>query len=207
MKSLIFATGNPHKVEEIQNRLHDWPVKLLSLKDFPLVTLHEEGETLRENALQKARTVAGACGEWALSDDTGLFVAALDGRPGIFSARYAGPKATFTENVDKLLREMEGVPSEKRGAYFECVMALAHPDGREVTVRGTIDGMISEKQRGEAGFGYDPVFYIPSAKCTFAEMSLAEKNRISHRARAFEKMRIVLREIENKGNAFGVHGA
>lgn len=197
---VVLATTNRHKVKEIKDFLKGVPVALLSLEDFPAVTLEETGESLRDNALQKAHAVAVAIGEWALSDDTGLFVAALEGEPGIFSARYAGLNATFEEHVGKLLGALRNVPSSKRQARFECVMALVHPDGREVTARGTIAGVIAEEIRGREGFGYDPVFFLPERGRTFAEMPLAEKNRISHRALALEKMRRVLEEIMKMGN-------
>lgn len=192
---VVLATTNRHKVKEIKDFLKGVPVALLSLEDFPAVTLEETGESLRDNALQKARAVAVATGEWALSDDTGLFVAALEGEPGIFSARYAGLNATFEEHVGKLLGALSRVSPSKRQARFECVMALAHPDGREVTVRGTIAGVIAEEIWGREGFGYDPIFFLPERGRTFAEMPLAEKNRISHRALALEKMRSVLEEM------------
>ncbi|MDZ4224902.1 MAG: RdgB/HAM1 family non-canonical purine NTP pyrophosphatase, partial [bacterium] len=155
----------------------------------------ETGTTLLENALQKARAAAKASGLWALADDTGLFVDALDGKPGVFSARYAGEEGNAVKNIEQLLQELRGVPFEKRGAHFETVMALVHPDGREVTVQGELAGMIAEKCSGEKGFGYDPVFWLPKRGVTLAELPLEEKNRISHRGKALLKMKKIIEEI------------
>ncbi len=184
---LVLATNNRHKIEEIKAYLTT--VEILPRENFDL---KEEGETLRENALQKARLVAVKAGMWALADDTGLFVDALDGRPGILSARYAGEQATAQDNIKKLLKELEGLSFEKRGAHFETVVALVHPDGREITVSGKLNGTIAEKSSGREGFGYDPVFWISSFRCTLAEIPLEQKNRISHRGKALEKLKTVL---------------
>lgn len=190
---IVLATNNRHKVEEIRNYLN-WDGVILNGAKDP-IDLKEEGATLRDNALQKARTVAQAAGEWALADDTGLFVAALGGRPGVFSSRYAGEKATYEENTFKLLAEMKDVPEKKRGAYFSCVMALVHRDGREVTVEGRLEGQIAKQPKGSQGFGYDPIFWLPDRACTLAELSLEEKNTISHRGRALYKMKGVLESL------------
>lgn len=189
---LVLATKNRHKVEEIRAGFQTLAVEILSLDNFPEVALKEEGKTLRENALQKARISAHAVGCWALGDDTGLFAEALGGEPGIFSARYSKEGATFEENRNKLLKKMEPVPLEKRGAFFSCVLALVHPDGREVVVEGRLEGMIAQSPKGAEGFGYDPIFFLPERGITLAELTLEEKNRISHRGRALFKMRGML---------------
>ena len=189
---LVLATANQHKVEEIKNYLKGLPLDILYLENFPEVVLKEEGKTLRENALQKARTAAQKTKLWALGDDTGLFVEALEGRPGVFSSRYAGEQANYKENTKKLLMEMRDVPEKNRDAYFSCVLALVHSDGREVVVEGRLEGMITKEPRGDKGFGYDPVFWLPDRGCTLAEISLEEKNKISHRGRALFKMKGVL---------------
>ncbi|MBI4125037.1 MAG: RdgB/HAM1 family non-canonical purine NTP pyrophosphatase [Deltaproteobacteria bacterium] len=191
---IILATNNRHKIEEIREFLKEVPGVILSEAKDPNdpLELKEEGATLRDNALQKARTAAHQTGEWALADDTGLFVESLDGRPGIFSSRYAGEQATYEENRFKLLSELRDVPEEKRGAYFSCVMALVHPDGREVTVEGRLLGRIAREPKGNQGFGYDPIFWLPDRDRTLAELSLEEKNKISHRGKALYKMKGVL---------------
>lgn len=198
---IVLATQNKHKIEEIKNYFKDLSLDIVSLYLFAPMALKETGSTLRENALQKARTVAKKTNQWTLADDTGLFVEALDGRPGVFSSRYAGEGAAYEQNVRKLLEEMRDIPYETRGAYFSCVMALVYPDGREVTVVGRLEGLIAQEPRGDQGFGYDPVFFLPDRGCTLAELSLEEKNNISHRGRTLFKMRGVLEglmEIKNQ---------
>lgn len=197
---LVLATKNRHKVEEIQNFFRNLPLEIIALDAFPGIVLKEEGSSLRENAMQKARTVALATKEWALADDTGLFVDVLGGRPGIFSARFAGESATFQENVEHLLKEMEGIPDKERGAYFSSVLALAHADGREVVVEGRLEGLITRNPAGEKGFGYDPIFFLSDRALTLAQLSLEEKNQISHRGRALFKMRGVLEGIVKMEN-------
>lgn len=197
---LVLATKNRHKAEEIQNFLRDLPLEIVSLDVFSNIILREEGSSLRENAMHKARTVAAATKEWALADDTGLFVDALGGRPGIFSARFSGEAATFQENVEQLLKEMEGVANKDRTAYFSSVLALAQADGREVVVEGRLEGLITHTPAGEKGFGYDPIFFLPDRGRTLAELNLEEKNQISHRGRALFKMRGVLEGIMKMEN-------
>lgn len=189
---LVLATKNRHKVEEMQNFLRDLPLEIVSLDAYPNIVLREEGSSLRENAMHKARTVTAVTKEWALADDTGLFVDALGGRPGIFSARFAGEKATFEDNVDLLLKEMDGMKEKDRTAYFSCVLALAHADGREVVVEGRLEGLITRQPSGEKGFGYDPIFFLPDRGQTLAQLSLEEKNKISHRGMALFKMKGIL---------------
>ncbi len=197
---IVLATQNRDKIIEIQTYLKNLDLEIISSE----TDLKEEGDTLRENALQKARAVAKATGQWALADDTGLFVEALGGRPGVFSSRYASEGSTYEQNVCKLLEEMREVPEEERGAYFSCVMALVYPDGREVTVEGRLEGSIAKEPRGSFGFGYDPVFFLPDRGRTLAEIPLEEKNKISHRGRALWKMRGVIEGLVKMEKTIGV---
>lgn len=189
MKEIVLATRNPHKVREIKNLLLAAPVKLLTLRDFPEVPdVAEDGRTLKANALKKALAAARATKRVSLSDDTGLFVDALKGAPGVRSARFAGENVSYEANNQKLLRLLRGIPLSRRGATFLCVAALAHPSGRVRFFEGKLRGIIAEKERGRGGFGYDPLFYVPAREKRLAQMPLSEKNKISHRARAFRKL-------------------
>jgi XTP/dITP diphosphohydrolase len=187
---IVIATNNRHKVEEISAILKEAPVRLIPLADFPdAPELKEEGATYAENAVHKARTIARYTGKWALGDDTGLEVDALNGQPGLYSARFAGEGVTFADNRRKLLRLMESVPTEKRTATFRTVLALVGPSGEAHVVEGVLRGRIAEQERGSGGFGYDAVFDLPELGKTYAELTSEEKNRISHRARAVQKIR------------------
>ena len=187
---LVLATHNRDKVLEITGVMSGLPVVLSAAYDFPLVPEPEEtGVTLEENAWIKASALMEATGLPALADDTGLFVEALGGRPGVRSARYAGESGNYRENVLKLMNEMTGVPEERRGAAFRTVVAIAFPSEKPVYIRGEISGLILEAPHGEGGFGYDPVFRPLESVLSFAEMTTAEKNRISHRGRAFRLVR------------------
>jgi XTP/dITP diphosphohydrolase len=187
---IVVATKNKKKLEEIGRILEGTNIRLLSLDDFPGCPEAEEtGETFEENALIKSRSVAGYTGKPAISDDSGLEAYALGGSPGIRSARYAGEGATDRENLNKLLWEMDGVPADKRGARFVCVIALSWPDGNAKTFTGAVEGEIGTEPKGRRGFGYDPVFYPEGHGRTFAEMRTEEKDSMSHRARALEKLR------------------
>jgi XTP/dITP diphosphohydrolase len=169
--------------------LKNYPVTFMSLADWPdAPDVVEDGKTFLENALKKARTISEFTGEIVLADDSGLVVDFLDGRPGVYSSRYAGIAATDEENIKKLLKELGNVPREKRGASFVCVLVLYFPDGQYESFEGRWRGFIYEKTEGCGGFGYDPVFYLPDREITVAQMSADEKNGISHRARAFEKL-------------------
>ena len=173
--------------------LADLPIVVRSLAEFPgAPEVVEDGATYRENALKKARSAAKFTGIPALADDTGLEVDELGGQPGLYSARFAGEGCTFQDNIRKLLHVMEGVPSERRGARFVCVIALVAPDGREQVVEGELRGRITDRQTGGGGFGYDPVFYVPEVGRSLAELTADEKNRISHRGRALAKARAVI---------------
>ena len=189
----MVATGNSHKVEEIRAMLADLPVAVRSLAEFPgAPEVVEDGTTYSENALKKARSAAKFTGKPALADDTGLEVDALGGQPGLYAARFAGEGCSFQDNIRKLLRLLEGMPSERRGARFVCVIALVLPGGREEVVESELRGRITESQTGSGGFGYDPVFYVPEAGKTLAESTADEKNRISHRRRALDKARAII---------------
>jgi len=183
---LVLATANPDKATEIAAILVDHE---LVPRPADVAEVAETAPTLDGNALLKARALADATGEAAVADDTGLEVDALDGEPGVFSARFAGPRATYADNVAKLLRELDGVPLERRTARFRTVAAVAWPDGRSLTVQGTVDGSIATATRGSGGFGYDPVFVpIDGDGRSFAEMPADEKHAISHRGRAFRAL-------------------
>ena len=190
MKQLI-ATANPKKRKELEELLAGLGVEVLTLRDFPdAPSVPEEGETLDENAAAKARETARACGLHAVADDSGLFVAALDGGPGVRSARYAGPDPTSEKLCRKLLGETEGVGEGDRQAHFLCCIAMADPDGGIVlTASGRVDGTITREMRGSGGFGYDPVFYYEPAGRTFAQMAPEDKNAVSHRGRAMRQFR------------------
>jgi XTP/dITP diphosphohydrolase len=202
--TLVMATRNAGKVRELRDLLQGLGIELLSLVDFPdLPEIPEEGATFADNAGTKAREVARLTHLPALADDSGLEVAALKGRPGVYSARYAqdrtGPQApTDPDNWGKLLEEMAGVPQEERGARFVCEIALALPDGRVFTARGECGGAIALEPRGNHGFGYDPVFWVPEYGRTMAELGPEVKNRISHRARALAALREILVSLKNE---------
>lgn len=193
---VVVATQNPHKVKEIGAILRDFPVDLVSLLDYKnQPEMREDGTTYAENAIQKARTVAKFSGEWSLGDDTGLEVDALDGEPGLYSARYAGENASFSDNKKKLLSLMEGIPEVERTATFRTTLALVHPRGEKHLAEGFLEGRITESEKGEKGFGYDSIFFVPELGKTFAELTHDEKNRYSHRARAVVEMKKILRKL------------
>jgi XTP/dITP diphosphohydrolase len=188
---LLVATGNPAKRRELEALLKGLPVTVLSRAGFPdAPEVVEDGATLEENAAKKARETARACGVHAVADDSGLFVDALDGRPGVRSARYAGPAPTPARLCRKLLAEMDGVPPGQRSAHFRCCIAMADAEGRVLLrAEGRCDGIITDSMRGSGGFGYDPVFLCEPAGLTFAEMSPKQKNAVSHRGRALAEFR------------------
>jgi XTP/dITP diphosphohydrolase len=190
---LVLATANEDKAAEIVRILEQARIRLRP-RPPGLPEVDEVGETLLDNARLKARAVAQAAGLPAIADDTGLEVDALGGEPGVRSARYSGPGATYSSNVAQLLSRLEGLP---RQARFRTVMVVAWPDGREVVAEGSVEGTISDKPRGAAGFGYDPVF-VPSEGDgrTFAEMAPMEKDHLSHRARALRALAVALASAE-----------
>jgi len=181
---IILATHNRGKMKEMSSILAHLPVNLLTLDDFPQIgEIPETGETLKENAFIKAETVHQKTGLPALADDTGLEVDALDGAPGVHSSRYDGETATFEDNCRKMMQEMGGIPAEERTARFHTVIAFVSDSGNEWT-EGMVEGRILEIKRGDGGFGYDPLFYYPPLKKTFAELNSEQKNNISHRGKA-----------------------
>jgi len=183
MGEVVLATKNRGKMEEFASLLRGVFQRIVPLTDLHSAPdIVEDGNTFRENALKKARSISELTQKLVLADDSGLEVEALAGRPGIFSSRYAGEGARDRDNIDKLLRELSGL-GNRRGR-FVCSLALVSPDGKEVVAEGVCEGIIIDEPRGEGGFGYDPVFFIPEMNKTFAELSSEEKNRISHRARA-----------------------
>ena len=194
-RRLLVATLNHDKLREIRQILQDIGWEILSLNDFPAYPEpRENGDTFAANALIKARRGFEQTGVLTLSDDSGLEVDWLDGRPGVHSARYAGDNATHEANVDLLLRELDGVPAEKRTARFRCVMALVG-DKVEITWEGVSEGRITTEKRGCSGFGYDPVFWSPEIGMNFAEASAEQKNRVSHRGRALRDLANVLHNL------------
>ncbi len=191
---VVLATRNAAKLEEV-TAIVGAEAEVLGLDAFGAVELPpEDAATYEENALAKGRAVARALGLAALADDSGLEVAALGGAPGVRSSRYAGPACDPRANNEKLLRELAAIPPERRRARFVCVAALVTPAGGEWLARGEVAGRIAAAPRGESGFGYDPVFVPEGYERTFAEMTAEEKNRLSHRARAFSKIKKCLRE-------------
>lgn len=188
MKTIVLASRNKHKIEELRSTLTPLGIELKSTYDFPqLEEVIEDRDTLEGNALKKARYVFEETGLPALSDDTGLEVDALNGRPGVYSARYAGVSASYQDNVDKLLRELAGIEKKDRGAQFRTVVAFVTPE-ETYTFEGICRGKILTEERGDGGFGYDPVFRPIDYEQTFAELDAAIKNEISHRGRAIEKL-------------------
>ena len=197
---IIIATHNKDKFKELHHGLSSLDVKLLSLYDFPQIKeIVEDGETLKDNALIKARTVYKITSLPTISDDTGLEVDALGGAPGVFTARYAGENCSYLDNVNKMLKEMKNVPANKRGATFKTVMAYVD-DKVELTSEGIVQGTVTRTKKGVAGFGYDPIFYIPNLEKTFAEMKIEEKNLVSHRSRAIKALKADLSTYLNASN-------
>ncbi len=199
-QTLVLATHNPDKQTEMNAVLSDLGLDVIGLDQYPEIDdIPENGTTLLENALIKARAVHLKTGFPALADDTGLEVDALCGAPGVYSARFAGEDATYQDNVKKLLSVMAGVSRQNRTARFRTVVALIDSD-TELWTEGIIEGLITREQRGAGGFGYDPIFEAADTGKTFSEMSAAQKNEISHRARALQKMRKKLITVfEEKG--------
>ena len=193
---LVLATRNRHKIEELVALLSGLGITIHTLDEFPdAPDVVEDGGTCEANAVKKARAIAEFTGLPAVADDTGLEVDALDGRPGVYAARYAGEGATYEDNCRKLLQELSGVPHERRTARFLTVAAIALPSGEVRVAQGTLAGVIAEEASGTLGFGYDPVFLIPELGKTLAQLSANEKNRISHRAKAFAQAKDLLREM------------
>jgi XTP/dITP diphosphohydrolase len=194
-KQLILATNNKDKIFEISRILEGLDIEILSAGDFnDFPDVEETGETLAENAILKAGAVYKKYGLPCVADDTGLEVEYLGGAPGVMSARFAGEGCSYDDNNAKLLKLLQGVPSEKRRAKFKTVIAFADIEGKIHTVEGILEGIIAEDRKGRYGFGYDPVFMVPERGVRLAELAPEEKNRISHRGRALEKIRPIILE-------------
>ena len=190
MEKLIFATGNEGKMREIREILSDLGVEILSLKEAGIhADIVEDGKSFEENAVIKAKTICELTHEVVLADDSGLEIDYLNGEPGIYSARYMGEDTSYRIKNQNLIDRLEGVPDEKRTARFVCVIAAAYPDGTVKTARGTMEGIIGYEERGENGFGYDPIFFLPEYGCSSAELSMEEKNKISHRGKALRAIK------------------
>ena len=193
MKRMIFATGNENKMKEIREILGALPLEILSMKEAGVsADIVEDGKTFEENALIKARAICKLAGEMVLADDSGLEIDYLNKEPGIYSARYMGEDTSYHIKNKSLIDRLEGVPDEKRTARFVCAIAAVFPDGKELVVRGTVEGIIGYEEKGENGFGYDPIFYLPERGCTTAELPQEEKNSISHRGNALRLMKELL---------------
>ena len=189
-KKLIFATGNEGKMKEVRMILADMDYEIVSMKEAGVeIEIIEDGKTFEENALIKATAIMKETGELVLADDSGLEIDYFDKAPGVYSARYLGEDTPYEVKNRVILERMEGVAEEKRTARFVCAIAAAFPDGTTKTVRGTIEGIIGYESKGENGFGYDPIFYLPEYGCTSAELAPEEKNKISHRGKALQKMK------------------
>ena len=202
-RKLVLATHNSHKQQEMSALLSHLGIIIVGLDDFPQIgEIEETGTTLLENSLIKARTVHKITGLPALADDTGLEVDALDGAPGVYSARYAGNNPSYEDNINKLLFELKGIQLDNRNARFRTVISFVD-DNEELLSEGVIEGVITLDSRGRDGFGYDPIFQPESYDRTFAEMEQDEKNLISHRARALEKMKKILEPYFDKGEDIG----
>jgi len=196
MLEIVLATRNRDKIREIKKMLNGINVRLLSLEDFPgCPKVVEDGETLEANAKKKALVVSQYTKKLSLAEDTGLEVEALGGAPGIHSARFAGDNCTYEDNNKKLLKVMEKLSLGERRAKFRCVAALARPEGGVVTCEGVCEGIIAFEMKGKSGFGYDPLFLLPSYGKTFAELGEEFKNRISHRAQALGKIKEIINNL------------
>ncbi|MDC0145167.1 RdgB/HAM1 family non-canonical purine NTP pyrophosphatase [bacterium] len=191
---IILATHNLDKCKELQASFNDTKIKVVTLKDFPDISdIVEDGDSLEANAFIKSRTVFHKTGIPTISDDTGLFISALNGEPGIFSARYSGENCSYADNVNKVLIEMNNIDISLREATFKTVVTYVSKD-LELVAEGSVKGIITKKPKGNKGFGYDPIFYVPELQKTFAEMDINEKQKISHRSRAIDNLQKLFRE-------------
>lgn len=197
IKRIIFATGNEGKMREVRMIMEDLGVEVLSLKEAGVaVDVEENGTTFEENAVIKATEISRLTGEVVLADDSGLEVDALNKEPGIHSARYMGYDTSYHIKNQSLIDRLEGKEGEERSARFVCVIAAAFPDGRVMTSRATMEGQIGYEERGENGFGYDPVFYLPEYQCYSGELPLEEKNKLSHRGKALRLIKEELKKLQ-----------
>lgn len=196
MKTMILATSNANKLREVRAIFKDLDIEILSLSDVGLagIEIVEDGVTYEENSLKKARAIMQLTGKDVIADDSGLEVDALNGAPGVYSARFAGEEANDVKNNALLLERLSDVPEERRTARFVSAVSVAYADGKELAVRGTVEGRIGFEAHGENGFGYDPLFYYPEANCTFAQLDPAVKNSVSHRSRALKALHDATKE-------------
>lgn len=195
MKKIILASNNAKKIKEIREILSDFNYEVVPLKEAEIdIDIEENGTTFEENAYIKAKTIYDLTGIPAIADDSGLEVYALNGAPGIYSARFAGEHGNDKKNNEKLLNFLKGVEDDKRGGRFVSAVVLITEKGNTITATGTVEGKIGYEEKGEGGFGYDPLFIIPSLNKTFAELSPEEKNKISHRGNALTELKKKLRE-------------
>lgn len=194
MKQIIFATGNEGKMKEIRMILEELKCPVLSMREAGIeADIVEDGQTFEENAIIKARAIAQQTDSVVLADDSGLVIDYLNGEPGIYSARYLGEDTSYRIKNQNLIDRLEGVPDEKRGARFVCVIAAVLPGGEILTERGIMEGRIGYEEKGGNGFGYDPIFYVPEYDCSAAELTPEQKNQISHRGKALQKIKEALR--------------
>lgn len=199
MESVLIATKNRGKAKEFENLFYTKGLAVKTLLDYPeLEDVEETGSTFEENAILKAETIAKSLGVRVIADDSGLEIDALEGRPGVYSARYAGLEKNDENNIDKVLDELQGVPDSDRTARFCCALAMAEPGKETVTVFGTCEGRILGERRGTNGFGYDPIFFVETKGKSMAELASDEKNQISHRANAIRKLDELLKEHEER---------
>lgn len=196
-RKIILSSGNKHKISEIKDILKNMPFEVISKDDlgYKDFDVEEDGTTLEENAFKKASELHKMVQGIVIADDTGLFVDALNGEPGIYSARYAGEPVSYTNNNKLLLKKLENTPIEKRTAHFKTVIAVIFEDGSKMMAEGRVDGKIAFEKRGQNGFGYDPLFIVENTNKTFAEMTEEEKNKVSHRARALMNLREKLEDV------------
>ncbi|MDR3124859.1 MAG: XTP/dITP diphosphatase [Endomicrobium sp.] len=196
VKKIILATTSKYKEEEIKSLLKDLDIEVMSMTSFDKYPKTiEDGKTLEDNAIKKAKEAAKFFNSWVIADDSGLEVDYLNGEPGVFSARYAGKECSFQDNIKKLLYALKDVPFEKRTARFRTVIAIASPSGQLYLSTGEIYGIINLIGKGQYNFGYDPIFYIPEYNKTFAELTPDIKNTISHRAKALQQVKVVLKQL------------
>lgn len=197
IRKIVLSSGNKHKISEIKDILKNMNFEVVSKDDLGYTDfdVEEDGTTLEENAFKKAEELHKLTGGIVIADDTGLFVDELNGEPGVYSARYAGEPASDENNKKLLLKNLKSVPLEKRTAHFKTVIAVIFEDGKKMMAEGRADGKIDFQERGQNGFGYDPLFIVESTNKTFAEMTEEEKNKISHRARALMNLREKLEDL------------
>ncbi|SHJ99416.1 XTP/dITP diphosphatase [Paramaledivibacter caminithermalis] len=197
---MILASKNKHKLKEIRDILKDFDIQLIPMDEagFESIEIIEDGETFEENSMKKAIIVMKKTNTITIADDSGLEVDYLDGKPGVYSARFAGDNATDKDNNQKLLDMLQGLPLKNRCGRFISVISVAFPDGRTISVRGECEGIIGLEEKGTEGFGYDPLFIVPQYNKTFAQLGSDIKNKISHRARALDKFRVELEKLLHK---------